>query len=130
MRLLLSILLLGLLSLGIASNALGEPVGHVASRDCGMLAVSGKPRTEVVIEIGRLGCASARDVITFAQKHVVAGGAAASFRGPKGWECTFGVFPLKPSQHGPHYDTAHSMSCATPEGTPHVRVMIAGFFAS
>jgi hypothetical protein len=130
MRRPLCILLLASLSLAFAGRALADPTGHVASRGCGALAVSGKPRTEVVVEIGKLGCPRARGIITFALKHVVPGGAAATLRGPKGWECTFGVFPLKPTQHGAHYDTAHSMSCATPADSPHVRVMIAGFFAS
>ncbi len=130
MRCLLCILLLASLSLGFAGAALADPTKHVTSRGCGVLAVSGKPRTKVVIEIGKLGCSRARGIVTFALKHVAPGGAAATLRGPKGWECTFGVFPLNPTQHGAHYDTAHSMSCATPADTPHIRVMIAGFFAS
>jgi len=106
-----------------------EQLAHTAIHGCGTVAVKDEPRTEVVVEIGRSACVRVRHVITFALQHIVPGGAAATFRGPKGWECTFGVFPLKPSQHGSHYDTAHSMSCATPVDTAHPRIMIAGFFA-
>lgn len=123
------VVLLGSLLLAFASSVQASLAGHLATRSCGTLVVSGKPRTEVVVEIGVMGCPNARRVISYALGHVVPGGAATTFRGPKGWACTFGVFPLKRSQHGSHYDTAHSMSCATPVNTEHVRVMIAGFFA-
>jgi hypothetical protein len=123
-------LLLGSFFLLYAGSGHAASIAHGASRDCGTVTVKGSPRTEVVVEIGTLACASARRVVRFALGHVVPGGAAATFRGPKGWACTFGVFPLKPNQHGSRYDTAHSMSCATPANTEHIRVMIAGFFAS
>lgn len=69
-------------------------------------------------------------MITFALHHVVPGGVADTFDGPKGWSCTFGVFPLKQSQRGSRYDTAHSMSCAAPINVSEPRIMIAGFFRS
>jgi N-acetylmuramoyl-L-alanine amidase len=78
-----------------------EHLAHASIRGCGTVAVKDEPRTEVVVEIGRPACGRARHVITFALQHVVPGGAAATFRGPKGWECTFGVFPQPATSPAP-----------------------------
>lgn len=116
--------------LAAASAVNAAPPARAASHRCGPVAVSGKPRTEVLVEIGSITCARARSVIEYALGHVRPGGVAVTFRGPRGWECTRGVFPLQPSQHGARYDTAHSMSCAAPPDTAHVKTMIAGFFGT
>jgi hypothetical protein len=86
------------------ANVLGDSMKYLpktpsaSSHNCGTVH-SINPQSysggvSVVIEIGSLPCEDAREVIQFALGHVEAAGAAYTFRGPPGWECSRGVFPL------------------------------------